>query len=120
MNFMINVNTDAEFISLQVAGNSKEIFYNTVGASSLGYDNNGLIVYNHGGGFYVFDKTCTYDFPESVAVDLNGSKAVCPKCGSVFILPSIGAPAEGGLARHSLKEYRNSFNPNTGTLHVYN
>ena len=123
INFTINIYSDPEFIELKIPGNSEVVSHTSVGKTSLGYDDNGVIIYNTGEGFFAFDRTCTHDFPdESVAVELvsHGSTVKCPVCGSVYVLPSDGLPTLDGPAIYPLKNYSTYFNPNTGQLQVYN
>ncbi|MGD2034929.1 MAG: hypothetical protein PVF73_07730 [Bacteroidales bacterium] len=122
LNFSINILYDPEFIRLQAQNNSMVITNNTLGILSLGYNNNGILVYNAGGEFYAFDRTCPYDYPESIIVESDGTSgiATCPVCGSVYVLPSRGAPSLEGPATFPLKEYNAFYNPNTGNVNVYN
>ena len=122
VNFIINVYNDAEFIKLRAIGNSQEIKAYMLGYATLGYDNNGVIVYNNSGDeYYAFDMTCPFDLPNSVAVELDGSSvAICPQCGTHYILPSNGYPSTEGPGKWPLKQYRAFFNPNTGDVQVSN
>ncbi len=121
VNFTINILYDPEFMRLQAQDNSMVITNNMLGILALGYNNNGVIVYNAGDKFYAFDRTCPYDYPENVVVESNGSNmATCPVCGSVFVFPSMGAPTTDGPATFPLKEYKAYYNPNTGDLNVFN
>jgi hypothetical protein len=122
VNFTINILTDPEFISLQAQGNSKTITSTILGYQSLGYNNNGVIVYNAGSDeFYAFDCTCPYDYPNSIKVNSDGDGvATCPQCKSKYILQSSGMPTTQGPATFPLKEYKAIYNPNTGELLVYN
>ncbi len=120
LDFSINPLTDVEFFDLQAAGSSANITAQSVGEVSLGYNNNGVIIFNGGDRYYAFDRTCTYEFPVNVRVEATGSSAKCPECGSVYVLPSMAFPAQGSLSRHPLKEYRTQYNPSTGWLRVYN
>ncbi len=122
-NFSINLHTDPEFVRLAAPGNSMKIFDYTVGAFTLGFDNNGVIVYNAGDGeFHAYDCTCPYDMPESVAVEIDGTNvfAACPVCETEYVLSSMGNPTIDGPGFWPLKEYRSYYNPNTGELRVYN
>lgn len=119
----INIFTDPEFIDLTGAGNSVELTHHPNGDKSIGYDNNGIIIYNTGYDqelFYAFDRTCPHDLPESVAIESNGNSATCPKCGSVYVFPSEGQPAIGSVSKYYLKKYKTYFNPNTGDLKITN
>jgi len=123
VNFSINILYDPEFIRLQAVNNSMIIRNTTIGVVTLGYDNNGVIVYNAGGNeFFAFDLTCPYDYPESIVVeaDPNSGLAKCPECGSIYVFPSSGAPTTSGPASFPLKEYKAYYNPNTGDVNVYN
>ncbi len=123
VNITINVLTDPEFIELRAPGNSEIVSHSSVGLTTLGYKNNGLIIYNAGDDFYAFDRTCTHEFPdENIAVELvdHGGTAVCPVCGSVYVLPSDGLPTLDGPAIYPLKSYSTYYNPNTGQLQIYN
>lgn len=123
INVSINILTDPEFISLMSAGISQEIIYHPNGDVSIGYDNNGIIIYNSGDDrelFYAFDRTCPHDLPESVAIESDGSSATCPTCGSVFVFPSLGQPSIGSPSKYFLKKYKTYYNPNTGLLQITN
>ncbi|MBN1118785.1 MAG: hypothetical protein JXA77_16355 [Bacteroidales bacterium] len=119
LNASINIFTDPEFISLIAPGNSLEITHHPNGDASIGYNNNGIIVYNSGDDkepFYAFDRTCPHDLPASVAINSNGSSATCPECGSQFVFPSEGQPSIGSASKYYLKKYKTYYNPNTGDL----
>ena len=123
MNVSINIKTDPEFISLMVSGNSQEIIYHPNGDNTIGYDNNGIIVYNTGDDrepFFAFDRTCPHDLPESYAIESDVSSATCPNCGSMFVFPSEGQPSIGSPSKYFLKKYRVTYNPNTGLLQITN
>lgn len=122
LNVTINVK-QAGFITLDVPGNSQEILVHPNGESSIGFDNNGIVVYNTGDDrepFYAFDRTCPHDLPGSVAVKSNGNNAKCPKCGSVYVFPSEGQPSTGSVSKYFLEKYRTYYNPNTGDLRIQN
>jgi hypothetical protein len=121
--FTINLITDPEYIMLQAQGNTQKLTYLNFGLTSLGYGNNGVIVYNAGGGeFIAFDATCPYDLPEIYGVELSGTSGivVCPKCNSRYVLPGYGMPTKDGPAIFPLQEYQTYYNPNTGNLTVSN
>lgn len=117
----INIDTDAEFFSLQTTSNSLKLETHPEGKSSIGYDDNGIIIYhmNYRTLFYAFDATCPNDLPESVSLVVEGSMATCPVCESVYILPSEGIPADGSVSRYYLKSYRTAFY-SSGDLKIYN
>jgi hypothetical protein len=122
VSFSINILSDPEFIMLQAQGNSIVITNNTIGAQTLGYNNNGVIIYNAGGdNFYAFDCSCPFDFPNNVRVISDGDGvATCPVCNSKYVLQSSGIPTTTGPATIPLKEYKATYIPNTGDLSVYN
>jgi len=122
VNFSINILYDPEFIRLQAQNNAMVITNNTIGAVALGYDNNGVIIYNGGDEFFAFDLTCPYDYPKSIKVEvgLNSGLATCPVCGSIYVFPSRGTPTTDEPATFPLKEYKAYYNPNTGDVSVYN
>jgi hypothetical protein len=97
-----------------------EITNHPNGDATIGYDNNGIIIYNNGDMFYAFDRTCPNDLPSSVPISCDGSLATCPVCKSVYVLPSEGLPSTGSLAKYYLKSYYTSYNKNTGVLHISN
>jgi Rieske Fe-S protein len=123
VNFNINIETDPEFIGLQAQGNSQIIYYYTLGLTSLGLGNKGIIVYNAAGGdFYAFDATCPFDLPETYGVEITKTDGVfeCPKCHSRYVLSGEGMPTVKGPAVYPLHQYQSYFNPNTGDLNVRN
>lgn len=93
--------------------------YPTLGDSELGvtgykyfpYGYRGIIVYNNGlGQFLAFDRACTFDTQNTkaiVAVDPSGVIAVCPICGSKFLLTD-GYPFKGP-AKNPLLQYRTTY-----------
>ena len=122
VNFIINLQDDPEFYSLRFQGASVTITRSTIGALSVGYNDNGIIIYNAGDGeFYAFDRTCPHDMPESIAVESDGNNlAICPQCGSKYVFPSMGAPSLDSPAKWPLKTYHAFYNPNTGDLKISN
>lgn len=121
LDFTINISNDVEYYGLQAAGNSKQISAQSVGKASLGFKNNGVILFNNGDEFYAFDRTCPFEYPESVAVVSDGAgSATCPKCESVFLFSAMGVPAMGSAAKYPLKEYRTKYYNSSGVVHVFN
>jgi hypothetical protein len=123
INFTINPLYDPEFYFLQTQGSSVVVKSYTIGALSLGYNDNGVIIYNSG--FYeflAFDCTCPYDLPVNVAVEISeiDGVATCPVCGSQYVFPSMGVPTMDSPAKWPLKEYNTFYNPNTGDLVISN
>jgi nitrite reductase/ring-hydroxylating ferredoxin subunit len=71
--------------------------------------------------YHAFERTCTYypnDTSAVVAKD-GGVIAVCPKCGSTFILTADGALVNKGPARLPLVQYRTYLDP-MGRLYISN
>lgn len=122
INFIINLQDDPEFYHLRFQGTSVVITSSTIGTLSLGFNDNGIIIYNAGDGeFYAFDRTCPHDLPESIAVESDGNNlATCPQCGSIYVFPSMGAPTLDSPAKWPLKTYHAFYNPNTGDLKISN
>ncbi len=123
VDFSINLVYDPEFFYLQTQGSAGIIHSSDIGYLSLGYNDNGIIIYNAGfNEFYAFDCTCPYDLPDNVAVELSeiNGIAVCPVCSSQYVFPSMGVPTLNSPARWALKEYKAYYNPNTGDLFVSN
>lgn len=103
VNFTIDLNQPA-YNPLVVNGG-----YMTV---SGGYANNGIIVYHYTTNqFNSFDCTCPYDGNTNskaiLAVDKSGLYAVCPVCGSSFLL-SDGSVSKGP-ATCPMKRYTTTY-----------
>lgn len=111
-------------ITTQIGISQSRIITNTmVPVNSLGYDNNGIIIYrNSQNEYFAYDRTCTYHIEESIAVNLwtNPMFAVCPKCNTKYQLFWSGIPADEGPSVYPLKQYKASYNPNTFELHITN
>jgi hypothetical protein len=96
---------------------------NMAGVTSLGYNNNGIIIYcNSENEYFAYDRTCTYDIRESIPVETidNFMFAECPRCSSRYLLEYSGFPTEQSVSKCPLKQFRTSFNPNTNILYIYN
>jgi len=93
-----------------------------VAATSLGYDNNGLVIYRDINAFYAYDRTCPYHVEKSIPVELyaNTMYAECPECRSRFQLWFNGFPTDSGPSKYPLKQYQTTYYPNSNTLHIYN
>lgn len=93
-----------------------------VNVTTLGYDNNGIVVYRADEyEFYAYDRTCPYHIEKSTAVNLVNNLIVeCPYCHSLYLLNNYGYPTDAGPSKYPLKEYQADYNPNTATLHIYN
>ena len=118
------INLSLNMILFNLAPTQSVIINNTVaGVSSLGYDNNGIIIYcNSNDEYFAYDRTCAYDINESVPVDIpdNFMYAVCPVCSSKYLLWYSGFPSDESVAKCPLKQYKTTFNPNTDILYIYN
>jgi len=83
--------------------------------------NGNVIVYHYTSGqFYAYDCTCPYDGSNSkarVSATQGGLYAVCPVCGSSFLLSS-GSPNKGP-STCPLKAYNTSYD-GTSTVTVQN
>lgn len=120
VNFSIYI-TDPQFYGIGIPGNSILVKNTDIGTQYLGYNNNGIIIYNAGNEFYAFDATCTFNVASGTAVELNNSSfATCPVCQSNFVFASYGAPTMESVAEFPLKEYNTWYFPSTGEIYVYN
>ncbi|MBN2213188.1 MAG: hypothetical protein JW723_03000 [Bacteroidales bacterium] len=111
-------------IPAQIGISQSMIITNTmVPVNSLGYDNNGIIIYrNSQDEYFAYDRTCTYHIEESIPVNLgtNPLLAVCPVCSTKYQLHWSGIPTDEGPSVYPLKQYKTSYNPNTLELHITN
>ncbi len=115
--------SDPLFFNLNAVGNSVIITYqtNNLGSYAAGYNNNGIIIYRATlDQFFAYDRTCPHDYSVnhiSVKVNIDGSFAICPECGTSYALPAGGVPYSG-IGKYPLKNYSVSFD---GTnVHVWN
>jgi hypothetical protein len=123
VNFVLNLEDSPDFYFLRTQGSTAVVYSYTIGVLSLGFNNNGIIIYNNGDNeYFAFDCTCPYDLPENVAVDVSDQNgiATCPVCGSQYVLPSMSAPTTDSPSQWPLKEYNAYYNPNTTDLIVTN
>ena len=118
MNVSINIDTDPEYAQIRIPSEAVQVINHPNGGTSLGYDNNGLIIYHGIDRFYAYDRTCPNELPESVAIELDGSTARCPVCNSVYVLPSDGQPAYGSVSKYILHQYKTYYS--SGVLQIYN
>lgn len=119
----VPVNVYLQLIHYNLSPASSIIVTNQmVSAVSLGYDNNGLVVYRDISEFYAYDRTCPYHVEKSIPVVLSGNPlyAECPDCGSRFQLWFNGFPSDSGPSKYPLKQYQTTYYPNSNTLHIYN
>lgn len=78
-----------------------------------GFDDNGIIIFFGGDGYYAYDRTCPHDWEVnglSVKVNIDFTIATCPKCGTTYALAAGGAPIPGSVGNYYLKPYRTSLN----------
>lgn len=123
VNFSINLFNDPEFFRLRNQGATVVVTNTTLGALNLGYLNNGIIIHNGGDDeFFAYDRTCPYDLPEGIAIETEpySSIGTCPKCGSMYVFLSMGAPTTDSPSPWPLKRYSTVYNPNTGELFISN
>ena len=111
-------------IPSQIGINQSMIITNMMASvNSLGYDNNGIILYrNSQNEYFAYDRTCTYHVEESIPVIVwtNPLFAICPQCSTKYQLYWSGIPADEGPSIYPLKQYKTSYNPNTFELHIAN
>jgi hypothetical protein len=109
--------SDPEFFDLNNAPGTSALISSAhihLGIGTGGFDNNGIIVYNSGlQGFeyYAFDRTCPHCYvnaTESIAVNLDGVFALCPRCNTNYALGSSGMP-QSGPGQYYLKNYRTDY-----------
>jgi hypothetical protein len=94
-----------------------------LGIGTGGFDNNGIIMYNtgmEGFEYAAFDRTCPNCYVNasaSVAVNVDGVFAVCPKCSTNYALGGSGLP-QSGPGLYYLKNYQTVFSG--GSIRVWN
>ncbi len=79
-----------------------------------------LVVHAIDAEFYAFDLSCPYENRSSVLVepDSNVIYAICPQCGTKYLInDGSGVPVEG-VGRHALKRYK--VNSERNIVIVYN
>ena len=80
-----------------------------------------LVVHGVDAEFYAFDLSCPYEHRSSVRVEPDSDLiyAVCPQCGTKYLInDGSGLPVEG-VGRHGLKPYK-AESDGRGTVIVYN
>jgi hypothetical protein len=109
--------SDPEFFDLFYSPGTSALISSShrhLGLGTGGFDNNGIIVYNTGlDGFEyaAFDRTCPHCYANetvSVAVNIDGVYAVCPRCSTNYALGASGLP-QSGPGQYYLKNYHTSF-----------
>jgi hypothetical protein len=103
--------SDPQFWNISTAGTSVIVTSANIASQvSVGYDNNGVIIYNTASGYYAFDRTCPNCYKNSsssIAVEIGDLDiyAVCPECKTTYVLPSGGTPTSDGPGEYILKNY---------------
>ncbi len=109
--------SDPEFFDLFYSPGTSALIssaHRHLGLGTAGFDGNGIIVYNTGlQGFEygAFDRTCPHCYAtdnESLAVNVDGVYAICPRCSTNYALGASGLP-QSGPGRYYLKNYNTSF-----------
>lgn len=118
--------SDPEFFDLYYSPGTSVLIgasHRHLGLGTGGFDNNGIIVYNtglQGFEYSAYDRTCPHCYATdgaSVAVNLDGVYAVCPKCDTNYALGASGLP-QSGPGQYYLKNYKTGY---TGTnVRVWN
>ena len=105
-NFTLNINMNLPLYSnLQYPSNA--VYYAGKGVK-------GLIIFNTGSGYNVFDAACPNQNVSSCStMTINGIEAVCPCDGKTYSLFT----GQGSL-QYPMKQYRVAVNGNV--LHIYN
>lgn len=82
----------------------------------------GILLYRNSlSEYYAYERTCTY-YPNdtsAVVAEKGGVIAVCPRCGSTFIITADGALVNKGPARLPLIKYR-TYLDRSGRLYISN
>ena len=109
--------SDPEFFDLFYSPGTSVLIssaHRHLGLVTAGFDGNGIIVYNTGlQGFEygAFDRTCPHCYANddvSVAVNVDGVYAICPRCSTNYALGGSGLP-QSGPGQYYLKNYHTSF-----------
>lgn len=109
--------SDPEFFDLFYSPGSSSLLSIThrhLGLGTGGYDGNGIIVYNtglQGFEYSAYDRTCPHCYvteSTSIAVNIDGVYAVCPRCTTNYALGASGLP-QTGPGQYYLKNYRTAF-----------
>ncbi len=112
IDFTIDLN-DPQFVNLTALGGSDTIdaTTNNFGSRAAGFNGNGIIIFSGADAFYAYDRTCPHDYAVnglSIKVKVDFTKAVCPKCGTMYELLASGTPSSGP-GRYPLRNYKTSF-----------
>ncbi len=119
----VPVNVTIDLNQYAIAPASSFIVTNQMVASlSLGYDNNGIIIYRDVSEFYAYDRTCPHHIEKSTAVILSSNPllAECPECHSYYNLQAGGLPTEKSASKYPLKKYQTTYYPFSNLLQINN
>ena len=120
----VPVNVTLQLIHYNLSPASSLVVTNQmVSTLSLGYDNNGIILYqNDVNEFFAYDRTCPYHIEKSIPVVIsdNPLMAECPDCHSFYQLWFNGFPTGDGPSKYPLKKYQATYYPGSNSLHIYN
>ncbi len=119
----VPVNITVDLNQYAIAPASSFIITNQmVGSLSLGYNNNGIIIYRDITEFYAYDRTCPHHIEKSTAVVLSSNPllAECPECHSFYNLQAEGLPTENSPSKYRLKKYHPTYYPGNNILQVNN
>ncbi|MBN2596743.1 MAG: hypothetical protein JXR82_08185 [Marinifilaceae bacterium] len=106
------------YSELNSVGNA--LYFDEIDAS-VGYNGHGFIVIRTSTSeFAVFDASCTNDRDSDEHVEIKGTYAECPVCGSKFSLLTGGWPFNDSVAKYKLKEYGNTYYSGNNSLKVRN
>ncbi len=109
--------SDPEFFDLFYSPGTSSLIssaHRHLGYGTAGFDGNGIIVYNtglQGFEYAAFDRTCPHCYVTdevSVAVNVDGVYAICPRCSTNYALGASGLP-QSGPGQYYLKNYHTSF-----------
>jgi len=108
--------------ALGAVGNSVYLDENDIVTSSAGYNGHGIIIVRLTKGYAAYDATCTNDVESEYHVELDGTFAICPVCGSKFNILQDGQPFNGSKAIYNLIQYKTSSTSegNHASIRVYN
>ena len=113
----ISTFSDPEFFDLYYSPGTSALISSShrhLGLGTAGFDSNGIIVYNtglQGFEFSAYDRICPHCYVTegaSVAVNVDGVYAICPRCTTNYALGASGLPQEGP-GRYYLKNYQTGF-----------
>ena len=124
VSFTLNLD-DPEFVNLNSTFGSVIVNSSTNNWKySGGFNNNGIIIFNGGGQFYAYDRTCPYDYAIN---NINNARvnivdliyAECPICKTRYVLANFGNPTSDTIGRYPLKNYRTTIYGNSVIVSNY-